>query len=90
LRKEVFSLSVHSILINQIDLSSRAKRRKAVNIASSLLERVRFAEEANIDNFPLNFRDSQAFANAEDRRRLLGSSHGRYFFPLRYLHQLIL
>jgi len=66
LRKEVFSLSVHSAIINQIDLSSRAKRRKAVDLATHLLERIRFAEEANIDNFPLNFRDSQAFYNAED------------------------
>jgi len=52
--------------INQIDLSSRAKRRKAVELVSLLLERVRFAEEANIDNFPLNFRDSDAFINAEN------------------------
>ena len=64
-------MSNNIVFINQIDLSSRAKRRKAVNIASCLLERVRFAEEANIDNFPLNFRDSQAFANAEDSWDLL-------------------
>ena len=59
-------MSFHADLFNQIDLSSRAKRRNAVNLASFLLDRVRIAEEANIDNFPLNFRDSQAFANAED------------------------
>jgi len=59
-------MSSNITFINQIDLSSRAKRRKAVDLASRLLERVRFAEEANIDNFPLNLRDSQAFSNAED------------------------
>jgi len=67
----VLTVSNNIVFINQIDLSSRAKRRKAVDIASLLLERVRFAEEANIDNFPLNFRDSQAFANAEDSWDLL-------------------
>ena len=64
-------MSVHAALINQIDLSSRAKRRKAVDLAALLLDRVRIAEETSIDNFPLNFRDSQAFANAEDSWDLL-------------------
>jgi len=67
----VLIVSNNIVFINQIDLSSRAKRRKAVELVSLLLDRVRLAEETNIDNFPLNFRDSQAFANAEDSWDLL-------------------
>jgi hypothetical protein len=55
----------HAHFVNQIDLSSRDKRRKAVALAASLLDRIRAAEQANLDNFPLAFRDSDAFANAE-------------------------
>jgi hypothetical protein len=51
--------------IDQIDLSSRAKRKKSVSLAISLLERVRDAEQQNIDNFPTNLQNSDAFANAE-------------------------
>jgi len=71
LKGGVLHVSHNLSFINQINLSSRAKRRKAVDLASRLLDRVRFAEEANIDNFPLNLRDSQAFANAEDSWDLL-------------------
>jgi hypothetical protein len=51
--------------IDQIDLSSRAKRRKSIQLAIALLERVHAAEQQNVDNFPLNLQNSDAFANAE-------------------------
>ena len=51
--------------IDQLDLSSRQKRRYAVSLAIAILERVRSAEDANLDRFPLAFQDSDAFANAE-------------------------
>jgi hypothetical protein len=54
-----------SRFVQRLDLSSREKRRKAVALASSLLDRVRAAELTNLDNFPPAFRDSDAFANAE-------------------------
>ena len=54
-----------SLSIDAFDLSSRAKRRVATKFASALLERVRLAEQGNIDSFPLNLQYSDAFANAE-------------------------
>ena len=50
---------------DQIDLSSRANRRKTVALVIDLLERVRLAEDANIERFPDNLQNSDAFANAE-------------------------
>ena len=52
-------------LLDQIDLSSRANRKKAVALSIDLLERVHAAEDANIERFPVNLQNSDAFANAE-------------------------
>lgn len=52
-------------LINTVDVSTRDKRRKAVALVIDLLERIRFAEETNIERFPVNFQDGEAFGNAE-------------------------
>ena len=48
-----------------VPLSSRANRRKALKLAIDFIERIRFAEEDNLERFPFNFRDSAAFANAD-------------------------
>jgi len=48
-----------------LDLSSRGKRRKAVALIIEMLEKIRFAEEKNLERFPLNFRDSDAYAAAD-------------------------
>ena len=51
--------------IASLDLSSRANRRLATQLASSLLGSIHKAEQHNIDSFHSNFLDSDAFANAE-------------------------
>jgi hypothetical protein len=50
---------------DSLDLNSRAKRRRAVNLAISLLTRVRQAEDDNLGRFPENFQQSDAYSNAE-------------------------
>ena len=39
--------------------------QSAVNLAISLLTRVRQAEDDNLERFPENFQESDAFTNAE-------------------------
>ena len=48
-----------------IDVSTRSKRRRATSFVVDLLERVHSAEYANLDRFPLNLQNGDAFANAE-------------------------
>ena len=48
-----------------IDLSTRGKRRKAVAAIIEILEKIRAAEETNLERFPLNFRDGDAYAAAD-------------------------
>jgi hypothetical protein len=52
--------------IDNIDLSTRRKRSNAIQYAVYLLERIRVAEQTNIDNFHPNFHNSDAYFNAED------------------------
>jgi len=57
---------VISRAIGAINVSSRAKRMQAISIAINLLEKIRAAEEENIDRFPVNLRFGYAFAKAGD------------------------
>ena len=50
---------------DSMDLNTRAKRRRAVNLAISLLTRVRQAEDDNLDRFPENLQESEAFTNPD-------------------------
>ena len=50
---------------DSLDLDSRAKRKRAVNLVISLLTRVKQAEDDNLSHFPENFQNSDAFYNAE-------------------------
>ncbi|MDR0491854.1 MAG: hypothetical protein LBH28_11490 [Oscillospiraceae bacterium] len=52
--------------IGAIDVSSRSKRLQAVSIVIDLLEKIRVAEEENIDRFPANLRFGYAFVKAGD------------------------
>jgi len=61
----VFFLNLNSFF-SSIDISSRPKRRKAVNLIISTLHRIRSEEEAYRDRIPFNLSDSIAFANADD------------------------
>ena len=47
------------------DLSTRQKRRRALALLLSELERLRFAEEAYMERIPENLREGEAFASAD-------------------------
>lgn len=51
--------------LDALDLSSKAKRRKATALASCLLERIRSAEEAYLHRIPLNLQGSDAYDSAD-------------------------
>ena len=57
--------------ISTIDVSSCIKRMQACFIAIDLLERIRVAEEENIDRFPVSLRFGYAFAKAGDSLELI-------------------
>ena len=61
-------------MILTIDVSSRAKRRRAVIIAIDLLERIRAAEGANIGRFPQNLQDGEAYENAECSHEIIADA----------------
>ena len=52
------------LMTDSLELETRAKRRKSVIMVVQMLEEIRFAEEANMVNFPLNLRNSGAYENA--------------------------
>jgi len=52
-------------LLGIIDLSNRAKRRKAAGLSAMLLERIQAAEEAYMGRIPDNLHGSEAYENAE-------------------------
>ena len=60
--------------LSSIDLSTRAKRRKAAGLACSLLERIHAAEEACLGNFPENLQGGEAYANSESSAECLFDS----------------
>jgi hypothetical protein len=47
-------------------LSSRAKRRKALEVILEELEKIRYAEEAYQERIPMNLQNSCAYYSAED------------------------
>jgi len=53
------------LLIDSLDVSTRAKRRKALLLAVSLLEKIRTAEEGYLERIPFNLQSGDAYANAE-------------------------
>ena len=58
-------------VFDELDLSSRAKRRKATALAACLLERIRAAEGAYMGRFPENLQASDAYESAEQSAGLL-------------------
>jgi hypothetical protein len=57
--------------LDTLDLSSKAKRRKAAALVSSLLERLRSAEEAYMERIPESLQASDAYDNADNAIALL-------------------
>ena len=53
-------------IIESVDVSTRSKRRQAILFVIALLEHIQIAEEANVDRFPLNLQNSDAYSNAEN------------------------
>ena len=58
-------MTAKNILLSA-DVSTRSKRRQLVSLVICLLDRIRLAEEVNLERFPLSLRDSEAFFNAEE------------------------
>jgi hypothetical protein len=52
-------------IADSLDVSSRAKRRLAVNFVIGLLEKIRMAEEHNLDRFPVNLQGGDAYAASD-------------------------
>jgi hypothetical protein len=48
-----------------LDVSTRAKRRKALNIVLLELERIRAAEDHYLSHMPLNLHDSKTYCSAD-------------------------
>ena len=48
-----------------LDVSTRAKRRKAVGLVIDMLEKIRFAEEVYMERMPINLQNSEAYSNAD-------------------------
>ena len=61
----MISLSDFRSFAASLDLSSRKKRRKAVEAVIVLLEKIRMAEEASMARFPLNLQGGDAYAAAD-------------------------
>jgi len=51
--------------LDPIDVSTRAKRRKAMELAIELLEKIRHAEERYMERIPLNLRSGAAYFSAD-------------------------
>ena len=51
--------------IKSVDVSTRAKRKKAACLALALLEHIHAAEEAVLGNVPPNLQGGAVYANAE-------------------------
>ena len=58
-------------VFDELDLSSRAKRRKATVLTARLLERIRDAEEAYMGRIPENLQASDAYDSADQSVGLL-------------------
>jgi len=52
--------------VASIDVSTRAKRRKAMSLVVEILESIRTAEEAYMERMPVNFHSGGAYAAADD------------------------
>jgi len=61
-------------MVESIDVSTRAKRRKATSFAIAMLEQIRAAEETNIDRFPENLQCGYAFAKAGDSLEVISDA----------------
>jgi hypothetical protein len=57
--------------LDTVDLSSRAKRRKAAALVSAFLERIRSAEEAYMERIPENLQTCDAYDKADNAIGLL-------------------
>jgi len=51
--------------LDSIDVSTRGKRRKAMELAVELLEKIRYAEEQYMERIPLNLRSGDAYFSAD-------------------------
>ena len=51
--------------LDSIDVSTRGKRRKAMELAVELLEKIRHAEERYMERIPLNLRSGDAYFSAD-------------------------
>jgi hypothetical protein len=51
---------------DNIDVSTKRKRRKAISLIIELLARVRYAEEYSLHRIPLNLQGGEAFLEAEE------------------------
>ena len=51
--------------LDPIDVSTRAKRRKATELVVELLEKIRHAEERYMQRIPLNLRSGDAYFSAD-------------------------
>ena len=61
-------------MVDSIDVSTRAKRRKATSFAIAMLEQIRAAEETNIDRFPENLQCGYAYAKAGDSLEVISDA----------------
>jgi hypothetical protein len=51
--------------LDSVDVSTRAKRRKATILVVELLEAIRHAEERYLERIPLNLQSGSAYSDAE-------------------------
>jgi hypothetical protein len=51
--------------LGSVDLSTRAKRRRAASLAVCLLKRIRLAEEESMGRIPANLQGCEAYSNAD-------------------------
>jgi hypothetical protein len=52
--------------MEELDLSTRAKRRNATDLAIALLRRIRFVEEVGLLRCPINMQDDDTYIDAEN------------------------
>jgi len=52
-------------LLDSVDVSTRAKRSKAMALVIELLEKIRHAEERYMGRIPLNLQSGSAYSDAE-------------------------
>lgn len=58
-------------LFGTVDISTRPKRRRIVSLITTELSLIRNAEEAYLERIPLNLKDGDAYAAAQDSVDLL-------------------